>query len=79
MARRMMIDCDICGEQPTQEYAVTTPAGTADLDLCDKHSGPLVKLFDRGRPRLQSVRLDGRSSTAQLEAMVRGVPDGVPQ
>lgn len=79
MAKEVVTRCDVCGGEPASSFSIATDAGTAEIDLCQKHAAPLLRLYQKGRVRTTPVRSGSGTHGNQiqaLEALVRGVPEG---
>jgi len=77
MARELVIRCEVGGEEGALEYQLTLPDGEVwKADLCDKHAGPIVKVFQKGTQALADGK--GGVGIRLMEGRIRGVPQDGP-
>jgi hypothetical protein len=43
-------ECDRCGKEPANTWAITGPEGAVrEIDLCDRHGAPVANAYALGR------------------------------
>ena len=64
-------ECDRCGAEPAQSWVITGPGGTVrEIDLCERHGGPVANAFALGRavPRRTAGRRREHPVVADTDA-----------
>lgn len=64
MAREEIVKCDVCGEPGAKPWSLTQDERRWEIDVCDRHAAPLLKVAEKGRSILDTSGPRGRTLRA---------------
>lgn len=71
MAREQIITCDMGGEPDARPFEIIFDSVHVQVDLCEKHAAPLLKVAEKGRQISSAAHRQGGKK--QYDRLLRGV------